>query len=72
MRDGIAFGSECAEQHDRGTAQRELDEPDRGGRGQRLQQLDDRRHDVHGKTNGQRHAQQLPRYISPEFQRIEW
>ncbi len=34
MRDGIAFGGECAEQHDRGAAQRELDEPDGGGRGQ--------------------------------------
>ena len=34
MRDRIAFGSECAEQHDCGAAQRELDEPDGGGRGQ--------------------------------------
>ncbi len=25
-----------------------------------------------GALDGQRHAQQLPRYISPEFQRLEW
>ena len=25
-----------------------------------------------GQLDRQRHAQQLPRYISPEFQRLEW
>ena len=50
MLDGIAPGSECAEQHDCGTAERELDEPGGGGCGQCLQQLDDGRDDVYRRS----------------------
>ena len=46
--------------------------PGGGGRGQLVQQLDDRRNDVYGQADRQRHAQQLSRYISPQLQRHEW
>ena len=42
-----APGRERAEQHDRGIAERELDQPGGGGRGQLVQQLDDRRDHVY-------------------------
>jgi hypothetical protein len=46
MRDGPAPGNKRAEQHDRGTAQRELDQPNCGGCRQRVQQLANRRDHV--------------------------
>ena len=72
MLDSIAPGDERAEQHNHWVAERELDKSGCSRRGQLVQQLDDRRHDVHRAIDRQRHAQQLPRYISPEFQRLEW
>ena len=72
MLNSSAPGTQCTEQHDCGLAERELEPAGGGRRGQFLQQLDYRRHDVHRAVDRQRHAQQLPRYISPEFQRIEW
>ena len=44
MRDGAAPGTECAEQHDGGVAQRELNQPGSGGCGQLVQRLDHGRH----------------------------
>ena len=67
-----ALRRERTKQYHRRTAERELDKSGCGRCRQFLQQLDDRRNDVHRKADRQRNAQQLSRHISPQLQGTEW